>query len=142
MEKDVARIKNKIFEFRGQKVMLDSDLAELYDVEPKVLNQAVKRNIERFPEDFMFQLTQNEWDSLRSQFVTSNLGHGGRRYAPYVFTHLQICSNNFPFTGLRRNSRNTIIKLLLNRPRRCAVRVNFWLCKLRFKTNLLLIKLL
>jgi len=66
--------------------MLDSDLAELYEVESKVLNQAVKRNIERFPGDFMFQLTKNEWDFLRSQFVTTKSNQGGRRYAPYVFT--------------------------------------------------------
>jgi hypothetical protein len=60
--------------------------AALYGVEVKVMNQAVKRNIGRFPSDFMFQLTNNEWDSLRSQFVTSNDNRGGRRYAPYVFT--------------------------------------------------------
>lgn len=66
--------------------MLDSDLAELYGVETKVFNQAVKRNLRRFPADFMFRLTQEEIESLRSQFVTSNEGRGGRRYAPYVFT--------------------------------------------------------
>ncbi len=66
--------------------MLDSDLAELYGVETKVLNQAIKRNIERFPEDFMFQLDENEWKSLRSQFVTSKIGRGGRTYVPSVFT--------------------------------------------------------
>jgi len=67
--------------------MLDKDLATLYGVETKVLNQAVKRNIERFPEDFMFQLTQDEWEAVRvrSQFVTSPKG-GGRQYLPYVFT--------------------------------------------------------
>ena len=75
-----------IYEIRGQKVMLDSDLAALYGVEPKVMNQAVKRNTGRFPSDFMFQLTNDEWKSLRSQFVTSNNNRGGRRYAPYVFT--------------------------------------------------------
>lgn len=73
---------------RGEKVLLDSDLADLYGVETKVLNQAVKRNIERFPEDFMFQLTNNEKDkvtNLRSQIVTSSL-HGGRRTLPHAFT--------------------------------------------------------
>ena len=79
-----------IFDIRGQKVMLDSDLAALYEVEPKVLNQAVKRNIDRFPADFMFQLTQDEWKILRSQFVPSSHSHGGRRYAPYVFTEQGI----------------------------------------------------
>jgi hypothetical protein len=68
---------NRIYEIRGQNVILDSDLAELYGVETKVLNQAIKRNLERFPEDFMFQLNQIEWESLRSQFVTSKIGRGG-----------------------------------------------------------------
>jgi len=81
-----AQIQDMIYEIRGQKVMLDSDLAALYEVELKVMNQAVKRNIGRFPLDFMFQLTNDEWDSLRSQFVTSKSNRGGRRYAPYVFT--------------------------------------------------------
>jgi hypothetical protein len=66
--------------------MLDVHLAELYEVPTKVLNQAVKRNLDRFPEDFMFQLNAEEAHSLRSQFVTSNLGRGGRRYLPYAFT--------------------------------------------------------
>ena len=65
-------IQNKIYEIRGCKVMLDSDLAELYEVETKALNQGVKRNSTRFPEDFMFQLTDNELDVLKSQIVTSN----------------------------------------------------------------------
>ena len=64
-------IQSKIYEIRGQKVMLDKDLAEMYDVQTKVLNQAVKRNIERFPEDFMFQLSNDEWIGLKSQFVIS-----------------------------------------------------------------------
>ena len=70
--------------------MLDSDLAELYDVETKVLLQAVKRNKDRFPEDFMFQLDQEEYEALRSQFVTSNKGRGGRRFKPYAFTEQGI----------------------------------------------------
>lgn len=77
---------NKIYEIRNQKVMLDSDLAELYGVETKTLNQAIKRNTERFPEDFMFRLSEFEWKSLRSQFVTSKIGRGGRQYLPNVFT--------------------------------------------------------
>jgi phage regulator Rha-like protein len=78
-------IVNKILLLRGQRVMLDGDLAELYDVPTKVLNQAVKRNLERFPEDFMFQLTKEENDSLRSQFVTLKRGQH-TKYLPYVFT--------------------------------------------------------
>ncbi len=77
---------NKIYVVMEQKVMLDSDLAELYGVETKVLNQAVSRNIERFPHDFMFQLDEQEWSNLRSQIVTSKIGRGGRRYLPSVFT--------------------------------------------------------
>jgi hypothetical protein len=80
-------IEQRVLYIRGQKVMLDSDLAALYGVQTKVLNQAVKRNRDRFPEDFMFQLTGDEALSLRSQFVTSKgMGPGGRRYLPYVFT--------------------------------------------------------
>ena len=74
----------KILFIRGQKVMLDQDLAELYGVATKVLIQAVRRNADRFPEDFMFQLTKQEFNDLRSQFVTSSWG--GRRYPPYAFT--------------------------------------------------------
>lgn len=69
---DVAIIENKIYEIRGQKVMLDFDLAALYEVQTKALNQAVKRNVIRFPEDFMFRLTVNEWDLMRSQIVTAS----------------------------------------------------------------------
>jgi len=79
-------IENKIFTIRGQRVMLDSDLALLYEVETRIINQAIKRNLDRFPEDFMFQLTNEEWKNLRSQFVISSVNYGGRRYTPYVFT--------------------------------------------------------
>lgn len=77
-------IANKIFLVREKKVMLDSDLAELYQVETKRLNEQVKRNVTRFPEDFMFQLTKDEWKDLKSQNATSSWG--GRRSEPYVFT--------------------------------------------------------
>lgn len=80
-------IHNKIFEVRGMKVMLDFDLAVLYEVETRVLNQAVKRNISRFPSDFMFQLTEKEWLELNSsQFVMSSTKHRGARYLPFAFT--------------------------------------------------------
>jgi len=82
----INNLQDLILEFRGNKVMVDYDLAKLYGVELRMLNQAVKRNIERFPEDFMFQLTLDEWYLLRSQNVISKHNHGGRRYAPYVFT--------------------------------------------------------
>lgn len=80
------RIERAILLIRGQKVMLDSDLAELYGVETRALIQAVKRNSERFPEDFVFQLTSEEVGILRSQSVMSSMGHGGRRSSPYAFT--------------------------------------------------------
>lgn len=84
---ELLNIENKILVIRGQQVMLDRDLAELYGVETKVLNQAVKRNIDRFPERFMFQLTNEEFNVLRSQIVTSKLEtRGGRQYLPYAFT--------------------------------------------------------
>lgn len=92
-------IERRIYLIRGHKVMLDSDLAELYQVETKALNRAVKRNQDRFPEDFMFRVgpeeakglrfhfgTSNEAESLKSQIVTSKTGRGGRRYLPYAFT--------------------------------------------------------
>jgi ORF6N domain len=79
-------IMNTIYFIRKQKVMLDRDLAKLYGVETKVLNQAVKRNVDRFPEDFMFELTKQEFENWRSQFVTSNSDKMGLRYIPYAFT--------------------------------------------------------
>ena len=81
---------NKIYFIREQKVMLDTDLAELYQVETKRLNEQVKRNINRFPRDFMFQLTKEEWANLKSQIATSNWG--GRRIAPYVFTEQGVAT--------------------------------------------------
>ena len=83
----VERITKTILSLRGERVLLDEDLAVLYGVETRVLVQAVKRNLDRFPEDFMFQLSGEEWEGLRSQSVISKPeGRGGRRYAPYAFT--------------------------------------------------------
>lgn len=98
---EIAVIQRKIYEIRGQKVILDRDLAALYQVETKVLNQAVKRNIDRFSEDFMFQLTLKEWREiainegvidLKSQIVTSNWG--GVRKMPYAFTEHDVGFNS------------------------------------------------
>ena len=83
-------IKNLIYTIRGKQVMLDSDLASLYQVETKNLNKAVKRNIERFPVSFCFQLTEEEVQNLRFQSGTSSVSYGGRRYLPYVFTEQGI----------------------------------------------------
>ncbi|MEW5949680.1 MAG: ORF6N domain-containing protein [Thermodesulfobacteriota bacterium] len=82
----VEMIERRIYLIRGHKVMLDRDLAELYEVPTRRLNEQVRRNIARFPSDFMFQLSSEETEKLRSQFATSSSGHGGRRYLPYVFT--------------------------------------------------------
>lgn len=95
----IRSIQNRIYEIRGERVLLDRDLADLYEVPTKSLNLAVKRNIKRFPDDFMFQLTKDEFESLRFQFETSNnntnplrfqnetsKGRGGTRYLPYAFT--------------------------------------------------------
>lgn len=83
----VSQIESRMFLIRGEKVMLSQHLAELYEVEPKTLNQAVKRNIERFPDDFMFQLTVEEAALLRSQTVTLKTGRGQHsKYLPYAFT--------------------------------------------------------
>ncbi len=81
---DSNEIQNKIYTIRNQQVMLDSDLALMYQVETKRLNERVKRNIARFPENFCFQLTKDEYDNLRSQIATSSEEYGGRRYLPYV----------------------------------------------------------
>ena len=79
-------LRQRIFTIRGKRVMFDRDLAQLYGVELKRLNEAVKRNIKRFPSNFMFQLSQDEWDNLRSQFATTNANISKVRYLPYVFT--------------------------------------------------------
>ena len=83
---DLVQIQNLLYIISGQRVMLDSDLAQLYGVLTKNLNKAVKRNIERFPQDFMFQLTKEEYQNLRFQNGTSKSTHGGRRFMPYAFT--------------------------------------------------------
>lgn len=82
----LEKIQTKIYEIRGQKVMLDSDLAELYEVETRILNQAVKRNIDIFPEDFMFQLSLTEWESMSSQFVMTYPTKRPKSSLPFAFT--------------------------------------------------------
>jgi hypothetical protein len=82
----IESIVSKIISLRGEKVLLDRDLAELYGVETGMLNRAVKRNFERFPKDFMFQLSMEEWELLKCQNGISKARRGGRRYLPYAFT--------------------------------------------------------
>jgi len=88
MNEEINNIQKMIYEIRGQKVMFDNDLSALYQVETKYLNRTVKRHIKRFPPDFMFQLTDKEWEILRCQIGTSSWG--GSRYLPYVFTEQGI----------------------------------------------------
>ena len=83
---ELQLIQSRIYEIRGQKVMLDFDLAEMYEVETRALNQAVKRNIERFPEDFMFQLAKDEWQNMSSQFVMTSRNKRPKAAVPLAFT--------------------------------------------------------
>lgn len=110
---DIVIIENKIHEIRGQKVMLDFDLAEMYGIETRVLNQSVRRNIERFPSDFMFQLNNEEANSLKisltSQIVISN--KGGNRYAPFAFTEQGVAM----LSGVLRSSRAVEVNINIMR---------------------------
>jgi phage regulator Rha-like protein len=120
----VEVVERKIYLIRGSKVMLDSDLAELYEVPTKVLNQAVRRNLDRFPADFMFQLNGEELENLRShsatsnteepqdlrsQFVTSSASRGGRRYSPYAFTEHGVAMLSSVLTSKRAVALNILI---------------------------------
>ena len=88
-------ISKNIFSIRDRQVMLDSDLAVLYQIETKQLNRVVKRNLDRFPDRFMFQLTQNEWENLRYQIGTSSMNYGGRRYLPNGFTEQGVAISRY-----------------------------------------------
>lgn len=116
----VEAIAGHILLIRNHKVLLDADLAELYDVPTKVLVQAVKRNLDRFPEDFMFQLNAEEWEALRSQIVTSNAGRGGRRYAPYAFTEQGVA----------------MLSTVLSSPRAIAVNIEIMRAFVRLRETL------
>jgi phage regulator Rha-like protein len=108
----VERIERAILLIRGQKVMLDSDLAELYGVETRVLVQAVRRNIERFPDDFMFQLNREEAASLRSQIVTLKRGRGQHsKYPPYAFTEQGVAM----LSGVLRSERAIQVNIQIMR---------------------------
>ena len=104
---DLIIVENKIYEIRGQKVMLDFDLAEMYEIETKYLKQMVRRNIERFPADFMFQLSNEEVNyleiSLRLQIATSN--KGGNRYAPFAFTEQGVATLRTIAANIQINKR-------------------------------------
>ena len=104
-------IEKRIFVIRERQMMLDEDLADLYGVETRVLVQQVKRNAKRFPPDFMFQLTKGEAEALRSQFVISNEGRGGRRYTPYVFTEQGVAM----LSGVLRSDRAVAVNIEIMR---------------------------
>jgi hypothetical protein len=108
-------VMNKIYFIRGHKVMLDSDLSELYEVETRVLNQAVNRNEYRFPEDFMFQLNEKEWENLKSQIVMSSWG--GRRTLPYVFTEHGVLMLSSVLSSKRAIQLNILIMRVFTRIR-------------------------
>jgi len=101
-------LEQKIYQVRGQKVMLDSDLAELYGVETSALNRQVKRNIERFPSDFMMKLTESEFQNLICQIGISSNRHGGRRKLPYIFTELGVSMLSSVLKKARELSRSTL----------------------------------
>jgi phage regulator Rha-like protein len=105
----VEQIERRIYFIRSQKVMLDSDLAELYQVQTKDLNKAVKRNLDRFPEDFMFRITPGEMEILRFQNGTSSSNHGGRRYLPYVFTEHGVAMLSSVLSSKRAVQVNIVI---------------------------------
>lgn len=107
----VEAITRVIYALRGQRVLLDRDLAELYRVPTKSLNLAVKRNIDRFPEDFVFQLTDDEVASLRFHFETSKRGRGGRRYRPYAFTEQGVAM----LSSVLRSSRAVQVNIAIMR---------------------------
>jgi len=111
-EPDVGgAIERRIYSIRGERVMLDADLAALYGVETKALNQAVRRNLDRFPPDFMFALTLEEVGYLRSQIVTSSLEHGGSRYLPSAFTEQGVAM----LSSVLRSSRAVAVNVEIMR---------------------------
>src|SRR4051812_29859941 len=108
---ELSKIENMIYFVRGQKIMLDSDLAKLYEVETKALNQAVRRNLDRFPKDFMFQLTSEEYQALKSQSVTSKVGRGGKQKLPLVFTENGLAM----LSGVLNSSRAVQVNIAIMR---------------------------
>jgi len=117
MKNELTKIQNMIHEIRGHKVMLDSDLAVLYEIETGALNRAVKRNIERFPDFFMFQLTVEELNSLRCQIGISKEGKGGRRYLPFVFTEHGVLMLSSVLNSKKAISINIEIMVIFNKLR-------------------------
>jgi len=111
MEVNLEQINNMIYLIRGQKVILDSDLAELYEVDTKKLNRQVRRNISRFPDDFMFQLSSSEYESLKCQIGTSKTGRGGKQKQPLVFTENGVAM----LSGILWSERAVIVNIAIMR---------------------------
>lgn len=108
---NIVQVRNMIYDIRGQKVMIDFELAELYEVETRYLNKAVKRNIERFPSDFMFQLTKEEWNNLSLMFHFGTSSWGGTRKLPYVFTEQGVAM----LSGVLRSKRAVEVNINIMR---------------------------
>ena len=121
MNNELLKIQNMIYEIRGYRVMFDSDLAKLYEIETGALNRAVKRNIDRFPDFFMFQLTEDELNSLKCQIGISKEGKGGRRYLPFVFTEHGILMLSSVLNTKRAISINIEIMVTFNKLRQYAI---------------------
>jgi phage regulator Rha-like protein len=133
----IQSIQNRIYEIRGERVMLDRDLATLYETETKALNLAVKRNLKRFPKDFMFQLSKEEWEGLRFQFETleksdhplrlqneTSKGRGGTRYMPYAFTEQGVAMLSGILNSDRAIKMNIAIMRAFVEVRRVLLRQN------------------
>ena len=108
---ELTQLQSKIHFIRGEKIIFDFDLATLYEVDTKVLNQAVKRNSIRFPEDFMFQITEDELESNWSQFVTSSNKHRGKKYLPYAFTEQGVAM----LSSILRSDKAAIVNIAIMR---------------------------
>jgi phage regulator Rha-like protein len=108
---ELSILQSKIYELRGRKIIMDYDLAFLYEVETKVLNQAVKRNSIRFPDDFMFQITLEEFESNWSQIVTSSIKHRGKSYLPYAFTEQGVAM----LSSVLRSEKAALINIAIMR---------------------------
>ena len=119
----IQSIQNRIYEIRSERVMLDRDLATLYETETKALNLAVKRNIKRFPQDFMFQLTKEEFEGLRLQNETSN-SRGGTRYLPYAFTEQGVAMLSGILNSGKAIDMNIAIMRVFVEIRRLALKQN------------------
>lgn len=127
----IQSIQNRIYETRGERVMLDFDLADLYEVPTKVLNQSVKRNSKRFPKDFMFRLTPNEWQDMRSQFVTTSQKKRNTNVTPYAFTQQGVAMLSGILHSEKAITMNIAIMRTFVEIRRILIQENDWRTQLK-----------